>query len=1253
MATIDKSQTPYYDTYDVENKKGYIQLLFNPDRPLQQRELNELQSMLNASLKQIAEASNFKDGNILSGVRPVYKNKTETSMDVTVQEGFIYMNGRAQYLNEQTVSIPTKGEAFIYATYNENIVTSEQDASLLDPTIGAPSVSAKGADRLRGYVTLSTEKTDTGREIFHFQDGALFVQNNNDLTGPMIDILARQTFETNGSYRVAGLELSVDQTQSVEGKISVLVANGVGYVKGYRVDKPTQSRITVPVATTTRTMNNETHPFDSTRGYVPLYNRPVNKVGTVTAPVLVTETVSRKGSSSDSLTDSLQHANVVAIKSVTSTKGTVYGTLDNSAGVNGTAPLADVEIVNGNAIKWRSGSNVIPTSGSSYQVQYYYNKTMVVGKDYKITVDNTNKDKYGLPATYVDFRGMTGDKPSTLTILGGVYVTYDYFLARRDLVTLDSAGYINTVPGVPDTIDKVALSSKYDDTVLPLGWVTVYPNSQNATTNSHTTTNLTFSELQKMQARVSTLEYNLANIAQDVAAQTGHDPVTLRGIFSDGFNNLQKFDADIFGSVETDKGGNILADNRWRENGEVVEMVGFGFDDAMITLPYKSSTTQGVGINSVTTDKEYNNPMNWTGKTISAPYKIVTELSQHIATGVMNINPYMVYATQTGSLKLSPSVDTWVDTERVTVNNVTTKELKIHRYWRHNGDNYSKDAQFIYDNINNIQWSNTDTQWIETGGGRYNNQFGGFEGVAKGSLVTNGGTETINQAIPYMRSIQVSFSASGLRPFDDNLYIEFNHIQLTTTPKAPATAGAKKGTIKADANGHVAGTFLIPSGQPTGTVDVFLKNDAVVGSSANASFTSKGTKTTIKQIINTTFYQVKMLDPLAQSFQFDGDRIVAGVNLFFNQKDTSAGAPPVIVQIRPLTDGGLPSQQVLGEVAKDSANIVTSPDASKPTEFYFDDPVMLENGKSYAMVIMTNSKNYLVYTAKMGEKRIDPGSKAQLTTNPYEGVMFSSANGQSWTVHQDMDLMFDIKTVQFKEGVDAVVLFDPVTFKADADGQLPDITVSTIDAYTPDNSGVDWTYRVVLGSEPAGARIDDGNHPWVPVGQHGEYDPGATVRTLQLKATFQPSKYSSPMLSTEVITLGSILTGLKGTYVGKTVNMGGAGYFNTVTYEYTGYTPAGTTITPKFLFWKDGGAQPQTWETLDSLTANHGVAKVVPTVVGPDENGMFVYSATFTLPKTYAGELGFSNMKIRLDLESKTSFVRPRARGLKVVLTDQ
>ena len=62
MATYNQNQSPYYNTFDKGD--NYVQLLFNPDRPLQQRELNELQSVLNQKLHALGDAV-FKEGDII------------------------------------------------------------------------------------------------------------------------------------------------------------------------------------------------------------------------------------------------------------------------------------------------------------------------------------------------------------------------------------------------------------------------------------------------------------------------------------------------------------------------------------------------------------------------------------------------------------------------------------------------------------------------------------------------------------------------------------------------------------------------------------------------------------------------------------------------------------------------------------------------------------------------------------------------------------------------------------------------------------------------------------------------------------------------------------------------------------------------------------------------------------------------------------------------------------------------------------
>ena len=1244
MATVDMSKAPYYDSFDPSD--NYTKVAAVADRPLQQREINELQSQLNYRIKGIGDGI-YREGAVISGLDFSLGSVTNGTIAVSLQQGMIYIAGKILATAATTVTIPSTGDGYVYATYVEEVVTSAEDSSLNDPV----STSVQGADRIRSSISLTAAAVDnTSAIVYHFQDGSLFIDVDTPVSDDIMKTLAQRTQETNGSYRVNGLGLSVDKTQTTDSNVSIIVGDGLAYVRGYRISKVSSSRVSVTPSKTTRQVINETRSYDASTGTITLYEAPVANVTSVTAPVSVTETVSR----GSGLSDILKNTNVVAIKSITSQKGTVYGTLDNPAT---TANPADVTLQNGNQISWRSGSNTIPTTGSTYQVTYYYVKTMVVGTDYSLKASSTTNNSSTVPTTDIVFSGMGGDKPvSDVRIASAVSITYNFYLARRDLITLDALGYFHSIQGNPDTISNVTIpTTANDDLSLHIGWVTVYPNSQYAETNDNTVTNLTFGALQKMQARIQTIEYNVATMAQDIVAAQGHDPLSLRGVFSDGFNSYERADINIFGSVTYNADGSVASDTRWKEAGSVVPMAAWSFDDAYITLPYQSSTLLDNSVNTLSTGTApFTNPMQWTGRVITAPYRITTEVSQLLATGDMSINPYMVYQVQTGTLALNPAADVWQDTNTVVVNNKIVKNLNVNRYWRHNGNYKTSDSEFVYNNLNNISWDNVNPNWIQTGfgdsGSGVTDKGRGNSGTINGSMVTNGGENTSVTAIPYMRPIEVTFTAKGLRRNADNLYVMFNNIRLSAIPLSPSVVGTQAGTIRADNTGVAMGKFTIPTGQPTGTVDVFVKNDAGDGSSANTTFTSAGTTKTVEQIINTTFYQVKLTDPLAESFQFDGDRLVPGVNLYFSAKDTTATAPDVIVQIRSMSDGGTPTQQVLGQSILKASDIKVSADSNTATSFYFDNPVQLDSGSSYALVVISNSPAYRVFYAKMGDRRLDNNSV--LTTNPYDGVMFSSANAQSWTIHQDADLKFDIMVATFVDGAKSTVLFDPVNLE-DKDGNLPDITVSTLlSALAPTSTVVTWEYRFILASDSNSTSIDDGTHPWYVVGQTGEFDPNALVRIIQLRATLQASKYISPRLSTDILNINALVTGTKGTYVGKNVSMGNTAGYNTVTVSYKQYAPAATTVTPKFLLWHDNEAVPADWQTLDTLKTNHS-ASVTSTVSSQDVAGYVTVNHVITLPQSYTGAVGFNTFKIRIDLSTTTQFIRPNVKELKVVLTDE
>ena len=110
-------------------------------------------------------------------------------------------------------------------------------------------------------------------------------------------------------------------------------------------------------------------------------------------------------------------------------------------------------------------------------------------------------------------------------------------------------------------------------------------------------------------------------------------------------------------------------------------------------------------------------------------------------------------------------------------------------------------------------------------------------------------------------------------------------------------------------------------------------------------------------------------DPLAQSFIVDDITGVylTGIDLYFQEKPLDFDTP-VTVQIREV-ELGTPSQRILpfSEVEMIPDDITVSNDASVATRFNFPSPVYLNGQREYAIVILSISTEYRVWTSRLGE----------------------------------------------------------------------------------------------------------------------------------------------------------------------------------------------------------------------------------------------------------------------------------------------
>lgn len=162
---------------------------------------------------------------------------------------------------------------------------------------------------------------------------------------------------------------------------------------------------------------------------------------------------------------------------------------------------------------------------------------------------------------------------------------------------------------------------------------------------------------------------------------------------------------------------------------------------------------------------------------------------------------------------------------------------------------------------------------------------------------------------------------------------------------------------------------------------------------------------------------VERLDPIAQTFMVEGLGIyLTKVDLFFANKASNADLP-VVLQIRPAFSG-FPDPEIVLEnsiVTKRPSAISTSTDGKTATTFTFEEPVFLEGGKEYAIVIQSNAAAdaYKLWTSKLGNFYLGSTTK-RATTDPVSGVFFKSSNGRTFDADQTTDLCYRLYRAKFK-----------------------------------------------------------------------------------------------------------------------------------------------------------------------------------------------------------------------------------------------
>lgn len=685
------------------------------------------------------------------------------------------------------------------------------------------------------------------------------------------------------------------------------------------------------------------------------------------------------------------------------------------------------------------------------------------------TYYSENSGDYVFLADHIDFRRKLSDIASGVAIPTPrtyMFVDYEYYLQRLDIVEIDKDGNFNLVKGVSSlepSVPEVGGQSMHLYT-LRVPAYTYEIGSVTATFVENK--NYTMRDIGELEQRIDNLEYYSSLTLLESSAEQLE--------ITDEFGN-NRFKNGIL--VDNFSGGNVadVNDSEWfcafdPEQGQMRPV----FKVTDLDLMRDESASKHDNLNPVDTVisnspveidvarvHSYSDPINnvrFHESSVTLEYTPVPWVTQMQASGYMNVNPYSVFAWD-GNLKLNPDTDYWMDTvwlpDLVTnvdgiYDDLVAKQIADYGTkwgsWKTNWTGTSTSSRQVtqIDRSRPHRTGQVRKNIVRTTTRTRSQSRQGTKLVATPNrILEHHATRVIDvSVIPYMRSIPVVFDAKNLKPNTD-LHVFFNEVNVNDyiTPDGGMEPSDPAYGCRTDGSGKVRGTYLIPSNDTlkfrTGQRPFLLTDDTFQSTtSAEAEFLAAGhlqkkqrdmysiskpivsvvnvnqnRRTTSRSQSNRTG---SWYDPVAETFLVnqEGGIFATDIEVFFKTKDPELPVSIMIVE----TENGYPSQRQLpfAQVTLDVDDVQLSDDGTIGTTFTFSDPVYLSNRTEYAFIVYSNSDNYNIWFGEIGAFDVEKlPAEERIVKQPYAGVFFKSQNGSTWTADQTKDLKFNIKRAKF------------------------------------------------------------------------------------------------------------------------------------------------------------------------------------------------------------------------------------------------
>lgn len=934
----------------------------------------------------------YKNGSVIEGCQIILDGT-----NVKITAGKIYYNGFIVSSPETSLVITGSGEETIGVNITETIITEEIDGSLRGKVPSSEAYGQPGAHRLKIEATVVLDD-NAQIKLYKLVNGVPQVTTTRPEMSELYNILARRTYDESENYLVDGLDVFSQPYNSDQ--IELTIEAGKCYVLGYEVTKPYPTKILRTKCTATKSAIDSYHTVEAGITDFPFANQPVASVTYVKGNVLVEGgTFYRSANPYDDLNlpDLVQIHRVYLLNPATE------------------YVLGEDYTRNGDQITWLgTGPNTPPAVGQSYCVDYTERRTLIPDTDYTtVTIGD------------IDYIRLN-DSANVQGLIEGTQMefAYNYYLARKDIIYIDKEGNVSIAEGTPNDINRVPTPS-VPNGVLARAEVYMPPNSTDVEVDNYPVRRLSMPDLHKVVKRLENLEYNIAVKDLDDPNLYRVSPTQLKNIFSDGFVGFLRANT---------------SHPQWHGGIDATNKV-FG-------CPYATINYLDFDVESTTTVLK--------GDNYFLPYTDELYISQPLASGGHNINPYSVY-DRIAIINVNPAFKTY--TEDVIIKE-STETIIVTR---------TQNINVTSGSSRTVTTRQVDSSWFED------------------KLLRS-------EAMEYIPETTLSLSGINFFPNQDNLEVYFDEVLLSATPTGDTPAGTQTGTVKSKSDGTLSLTFTIPGNRfRTGIRKITLKNQY---QSAETAFTAYGTRYLYEKIHKqhitetTTNYRRIHKDPLAETFYNSEASYITKLNLYFKSKDS--GNIPIVLQIRNV-DNGYPGEEVLTQKVVYPSQISISDDSSVATTITFDAPVFLEADKDYCFTVSSDSDAYELFIADMGQTDLITG--APINRQPYfHGIMFSSANGMAWTAHQMADIKFKLYRAKFSTS--------PATLTTNTESGNYTQFITGIEYSLPEGTNIAWSYS------------PDNGTTWIPFSSVDLVAVPTRGSSIKLRAVFTTTNpYLSPILS--------------------------------------------------------------------------------------------------------------------------------------------